>query len=382
MMGKDNYRSQIDKFCDENCNVNAEDIYRLAVERDIEKDGKVMEFKTVKKKKAWMKGLATAACFLVMGTTVLAATGTLEEIYDSIYDKYFKENKYTDKDEVTPEIIDEGYLYEVGLTEEEDIFKVDFVAVSGDDKTPVLLFDVYVNDEELAAANDNLRMLAYTLGVDEYENQLDEYGPNEAYGEKDAEIPNLYHVSMVGAPVWMCSGEPVVVCVSQLNFGLENEIWNTYEVCMEYRFTPPATSYHPTTTKYYDGQDVVLENDFYGDNIIRYSLERIEYGPYRADVYFKLDTPVVDTGDVFDPYETLLKEWKYLLPNVKLVVDDVEYSVEITDENIGFTCLDEDGDEMFSAGDNYGVWASFPSIDYGNVTCIQLKCGDDVFTLK
>lgn len=382
MMGKDSYRSQIDKFCNENCNVNAEDIYRLAVEREVEKDGKVMEFKKVKKGKAWMKGLATAACFLVMGTTVLAATGTLEEIYDSIYDKYFKENKYADKDDVTPEIIDEGYLYEVGLTEEEDIFKVDFVAVSGDDKTPVLLFDVYVNDEELVAENDSLRMLAYTLGVEQYENQLDEYGPNEAYGEKDPEIPNLYHVSMVGSPAWMCSGEPVVVCVSQLNFGLENEIWTTYEVCMEYRFTPPVTSYHPTTTEYYDGQDIVIENDYDSDNIVKYSLERVEYGPYRADVYFKIETPIVETGEGFDPYEEIRESWVGFLPNVKLVVDGVEYGVEVTDENTGFTWSDGDGDDMFSAGDNYGVWASFPSIDYGNVTSIQIKCGDDVFTLK
>lgn len=382
MMGKEDYRNQVDKFCDENCNVNAESIYRLAVERDVEKDGKIMEFKKVKKGKAWMKGLATAACFLVMGTTVLAATGTLGEIYDSIYDKYFKENKYTEEDKVTPDIIDKGYLYEVGLTAEEDIFKIDLVAVSGDDQTPVLLFDVYVNDEELVAGNDNLRMLAYTLGVEQYENQLDKYGPNEAYGEKDAEVPNLYHVSMVGAPAWMCSGEPVVVCVSQINFGLENSTWNTYNVKMEYRFTPPVSTYHPTTTQYYDGLGVVLENSTDSENVVKYNLERVEYGPYKAAIYFKLGTPLVNTEAGFDPYEEIRESWVGFLTDIKFVVDGVEYGIEVTDENTGFTWSDGDGDDMFSAGDNYGVWANFPSLDYDNATSIQLKCGDDVYTLK
>lgn len=375
---KTEYKKQMNTFCDANCTTTAEDILRLAKERmednsdrtedrfakanNSGNEGNVIRIEEQKRKKKIWKALIPAACFLLISTTALAATGHLSTLFRTIF-----------KDETTAEIVEQGYLYEVGQTQTEDIFQVNLVAVTGDAETPQLVFDVYVNDEELVANNDRIRVLAYTLGVEQYENELEQYGPCEAYGEKDEEIDNLYHVSMTGAPAWMTTGEPVVVDVCQINFDLDNEIWTTYEVNMEYRFTPPSDIYYPVSDVYYE--DIRFS---YGG--VDYNLHSGMYGPYRSELIFHCDYAALaeNRTDYTELEGELQANWLEFVETVTLVVDGVEYKVDEIEK--GYIWCDFNG-EVFDK--NHGsVCPYFPSIDYEKATSIVLRAGGKSYTLK
>lgn len=363
------YKAQMNGFCDANCKTTAEDILKRAKEKSMSgknenETDNVVDFTERKtKKKAW-KALIPAACFLLISTTALAATGHLEELFRNIF-----------KDETTAEIVEEGYLYEIHQTQEEDIFKSELVAVTGDAATPKLVFDVYVSDEQVVRNNDQIRMLAYVLGEEQYENELDQYGPWEAYGQKDDEIPNLYHVSMTGPSVWMTSGEPVVVDILQINVDLQNELWTTYETNMVYRFTPPTELYHPVSDAYYE--DMKFS---YGG--IDYYLNNATFGVYRSELGFQYDF----VGTTFAGKETdyavleekLHSNWLEFVDSLVLVVDGKEYKVNPDDK--GYTWCDVKGEAI--GKNRCGIYPSFPSVDYENAESVILKAGDTSYTLK
>ncbi len=374
------YKAQMDGFCNANCKTTAEDILKRAKKQrsmdadevleeqqntEMKSDQKdnIVNFKDRKKKKAW-KALVPAACFLLIGTTALAATGQLGELFRTIF-----------KDETTAEIVEEGYLYEIHQVKEEDIFKVELVAVTGDAATPKLVFDIYVNDKEVVENNDQIRMLAYILGEEQYENELEKYGPWEAYGEKDEEIENLYHVSMTGPSVWMTSGEPVVVDIWQINVDLQQEIWTTFETNMVYRFTSPADIYHPVSDAYY-------ENMKFSHGGIDYYLNNATFGPYRSELGFQYDfigtTLAGNEADYTVLEEKLHANWLEFVDTLVLVVDGTEYKVDPNDK--GYTWCDVKGETLKK--NRCGVYPTFPSVDYQTADSVILKSGDTSYTLK
>lgn len=375
------YKEQMNVFCNANCKITAEDILMRAKEQrsmdadDVledkqdtemksDKKDNIVHFKERKKKKKAWKALVPAACFLLIGTTTLAATGQLGDLF-----------RYIFKDETTAEIVDEGYLYEVHQVEEEDIFKIELVAVTGDAATPKLVFDIYVNDEKVVKNNDQIRMLAYILGEEQYENELEKYGPWEAYGEKDEEVENLYHMSMTGPPVWMTSGEPVVVDIWQINVDLQNDIWTTFETNMVYRFTPPADVYHPVSYEYYE--DIKFS---YGG--IDYYLNNATFGPYRSDLGFQYDfvgtTLSGDETDYAVLEEKLHANWLEFVDTLVLVVDGKEFKVDPNDK--GYTWCDVKGENLKK--NRCGITPVFPSVNYEKAESVILKAGDTSYTLK
>lgn len=377
---KTEYTRQMNGFCDANCKTTAEDILKMAKERmtdnsdgigdvfakagNADNMGNVVSISEHKRKKKIWKALIPAACFLLISTTALATTGHLSTLFRNIF-----------KDETTAEIVEQGYLYEVGQSKTEGIFQVDFVAVTGDAQTPKLVFDVYVHDEELAANNDRIYMLAYTLGMEQYENELDSYAPSEAYGEKDAEIDNLYHVSMTGAPVWMTSGESVVVDVCQIQFDLEQENPATYELNMEYRFTPPSDVYYPVSDVYY-------EDIMFSHGGIDYYLQTGLYGPYRSELIFHFDyegaIAVEEQTDYTELEGELQAKWLDFIETVTLVVDGEEYRVD--DIEKGYIWCDVEG-EVFEKN-HCSVCPYFPSVNYEEANSVVIKAGDKSYILK
>ncbi len=363
------YKAQMDGFCNANCKTTAEDILKRAKEKSTSNEKvcaseNVVDFQERKKKKKAWKALVPAACFLLIGTTALAATGQLGELFRNIF-----------KDETTAEIVEQGYLYEIHQTVEEDIFKVELIAVTGDAETPKLLFDVYVNDEKLVAKNDQLSMSAYILGEEQYANELDKYGFWEAYGVKDEEIDNLYHVSMPGAPYWMNSGNPVVVDICQIHFDLDKELWTTYELNMEYRFTPPQDAFYPVSY-------VEYENMKFSYGGIDYYLVEAEYGSYNAVIHLEYDYIGSEFANGETDYSELEEElhnnWLEFISTVTLVVDGKIYTVD--EDNQGYTWCDEKG-EVYEKN-HCNVHPYFPSFNYEEATSVVLKVGDVSYTLK
>ncbi|MBE5943125.1 MAG: DUF4179 domain-containing protein [Lachnospiraceae bacterium] len=360
---REEYKMQMNELCDANCKITAEDILKYAKEK-VSISENVIDLQEHKKKKRVWKAFVPAACFLLIGTTALAATGQLGEMFRKIF-----------KDETTAELVEQGYLYEIHQTVEEDIFNIELIAVTGDTDNPKLLFDVYVNDEELVARNDKLRISAYNLGVDAYENELDQYVPCEAYGVKDKKIDNLYHVSMPGAPYWMSGEEPVVTDICQIDFDLDRKLWTTYELNMEYRFTPPQDAFCPVSYKDY-------ENMKFSYGGIDYYLTRGEYGSYSARFLFEYDYIGSEFADGEIDYGNLTEElhnnWLAFISTVTVVVDDKIYTVN--KDNLEYTWYDEKG-EIYKKN-HCIVHAHFPSFNYEEATSVLIQVGDVSYTLK
>ncbi len=358
---KNEYKKQMDAFCEMTCNVTADDIMRkvqAAQENHPSGEDNVIKFSEKTKKKTVQRLMILAACLVLMMTTALAATGKFGDMFRNIFG-----------DETTADIVDKGYLYEVHQTQTKDIFTVELVAITGDAETPVIVFDVYINDEKLAAENDRIQMLAYTLGVEQFEQELDKYGPYEAYGEKDAEIDNLYHFSIVGAPVWMTRGEEFVVSICQINLDINDDIWTTYEPNIEYRLTVPQELFHPVSYEYYDQVSFKYEGS-------EYHLNRVECGPYRTQIsfWFDLEGEEFDAA-VADPLDEELRQdnkWAEFAKTLTLVVDGVEYKVD--SEQRGLVWLDDEAEA--GTKNRCYVHPVFASIDFDGASEVYLKAGE------
>ena len=64
--------------------------------------------------------------------------------------------------------------------------------------------------------------------------------------------------------------------------------------------------------------------------------------------------------------------------NIVIIADGVEYSC--MDSGYSFSDMNEDG--MSTIEDSYGMWLSFSGIDFSECEKIEIKCGDEVYTVK
>lgn len=373
------YKNQIDELCVATCNVTAENILAKARERqsdaksDITKETddkqqqKVVPFKKSNAKKVMWKVMVAAASVLLICTTTLAATGKLSEWYD----KYFGDAK----EPVTKEIIDDGYLFDINQSVSDGIFTAELIGVTGDAETPKLAMDIYINDDELVAVHDEIRLMVYILGTYQYENELDKYGAWEGYAKQDAENPNLYHAIITGPPVWMCCGEEVVVDVWQIVMDADAKIWDDRYPNLVFKYTAPAEVFHPVN--YFE-----YENMKFSHGGIDYYLTRGEYGPYRSEFAFEYDyegTTLAGGEDNYWKLEQKLQDnWLELVDTMVLVVDGVEYKVNQEDK--GYTYCDEKGE--FGKKNHCNIHPYFPSVDLDAAESIIIKAGDTSYTLK
>lgn len=154
------YKKQTDAFCDNACKIGAEEMLRRI--RDDVSAGEEEPTGRIRVKHTGKIVIFIAACFAALSMTLTVAAGAagygpLADLFRQIF-----------HDETTAQIVEEGCLYEVGKTASDGIFQTNFIAVTGDEQTPKLLLDIYVNDDTIAAENDIIGVCAYTLGVQQY----------------------------------------------------------------------------------------------------------------------------------------------------------------------------------------------------------------------
>lgn len=432
------YIEQTNRFCEANCKITAEDILAKAKQRQAEnvlaktpaekekmqittsseeketikettskKTGKVITLPSGKKVMFRLSHVAAAflAIFLLTGTTILAFSGKIGQFLGDAgatviaFDESKMEIFFRDilGDESTAEIVGQGHIYEINKVLENDEFKVELIAVTGDRNVPHIIFDVYLNDEAMAAANDRIFVNAYILGVDAYENDKDGYACSGAYGIKDPETDNLYHVNMETTPGWLIYGKEAVIDVCSIFTDIdpaEEEDLSYWEFSrddlMEMGYTPEFTI-HETNFVY---RETVPEDAFawvisrkYHDVVFSsekrdYTLESIEYGYYRMDMVFSFDYPEGTppaSESIWHSTEGILQgDWVVLSSNMYLIVDGEEY--KLTEDNIGWVNWDYKGSR--GPVNRCYIFPSLPNVDYYDAESIILKVGDVSYNLK
>ena len=362
-MSENKYKKAMDGVCDRQFRLTGEEMLEKAKASSAERN---ITMNAAKKRNIIGKFIGTAAACVVISGTVASAMG-----YGPLGDSF---RRFFGKDEVTAKIIDEGHFCEIGKELSDDMFTVVLVSVTGDLSSPKMLFDITVKDEQLAAENDRLQIYVYTLSEEKYLNELDHYGMWDAYGEKDPEVNNLYHVCMNSASSFMINEEEVIAAVKQISF--ENDSVNNkfdYDVNMEYRFTVPKQALKETVREYYD--DILMNS-----GNIDYRLFFCEFGAYDSLFKFKYDFLGTELAGGETDYDKLDekfdKDWHRFSDTFILSVDGTEYEPK----ELGYGYCDEEG-EAFEAG-TCSTWMTFPSVDYENAENVTLFAGGKAYELK
>ena len=353
------YKREVDSFCEKAYTISGEEVLAMAKRNEIN-SGEKIKVKGVRSMRTI--GFVAAACVAFSSVTAFAAAGAAG--YGPMAG-LFRETLH---DEVTASIVDEGHIYTPMMTASDGIFRADLIAVTGDGAAPKLLFDFYIDDPEVAAANDEVRLLVYTLGEEQYRNELDKYGPNEAYGKRDPEINNLYHVSVTGTPFWMTTGEPFIAAIRQVGLDIEGDYWTEHEVNMEYLVTAPETAFRETVTKYYGGE--YLDNDG-----VRYNLTMADFGSYGTDLLFWFQYPGSGEPEVFE--NDIQEKCQETADRFVIVTDKGEYRIK-EENGVGYYC-DTEAETGFK--DRCYMTACFDAVDLEGVQWAELRFGDTVIDL-
>ena len=313
---------------------------------------------------------AFAGCAGEKGKTVGTTTGTpsetrgvsdekgTPEVTMSPEQKELAEHlRIAHEDEVSARLVEQGYYYEVNKSSTDGIFQIDFKAVTGDLREPMLVFDVYVNDAELTAEYEEIKLYAYILGEDAYANERDSYMPWEGVGKADELQDNLYHVTIPGTYIWMTTGDPFVVDVCQVDFVKTGRNLLSYPVNVpETRLTVPQSKFHPVLQLGYVGFAFT-----HGGR--EYTLNTAEYGQYNTELIFscfvdknKIYTDMDYTEQIDDNFQLI---WKDFLSNVELEVDGKSYYV---DDNNYMTFSENGGtvEQYRGRGTAYTPGVNFP----------------------
>jgi len=354
----------MDDVCDKYFNLTAEEMLAKA-KASVDTEMEITMKKSTKRSIIGKLVGAAAACIVISGTAV-SAMG-----YGPLGDTF---RRFFGKDETTAEIIEQGHYSEIGQTRSDGIFTVTIDSVTGDKTAPKLLFDVTVNDETLAQTNARIRLFAYILDEENYNNNLEQYGMWDAYGVKDPDINGLYHVCMDGPSAFMVNEAEVITAVKKISFDSdpENRVFD-YDVDMEYRFTVPDQA---LKNSYLDTVTGVTVRD--GD--VDYDLFYVEYGSYDTLFKFKFGFLGTDLAggetDYYNVCDKFDNEWHKFAGSFVLTVDGVEYAPQ----ELGYSYCDTEG-EAFDAG-TCSTWMTFPSIDYTRVDSITFTAAGVTYTLK
>ncbi len=268
-------------------------------------------------------------------------------------------------DETTRAIIDRGFYYELDTVLEDGIFKMELVGTTGDMYNPVMLLNIYVDDEEIVAQNDKIEVYAYCLGVEAYENNIADYGQWNAYGEQDAENPHLYHVTLPSG-IWLSGGTPVIFDMTTIRLGSQMSPWKSYDVSMKTRLMIPyTTAYFPCWI--IDNTGLPFETD-----TKTYELHRTNLGYYESSLLFQYD---YEDESETNSGESDLRQWYRFINEVILEVNGVEYRVD--PGNKGYINMWEDGGEVY-----YYVYSGFSGITDAEIESVIVKYKDTAYRLR
>ncbi len=370
MKFQDIYKEQVNEFCELHNKVTAEDILRQTKEQTVEQDN-IVSFEQKKKPRTWKGFLSVASivlvCTLAVATTALAATGVLQDMLRKMF-----------KDETSAELADQGHFYEANKTATDGLFRVDFIGVTGDDRTAKMFFDIYVDESVDVTGKDEMRVWVSTIGTDTGDNSgWKEYGPLPAYGVKDEENDHLYHVTRMDGTVRMDNGIPMLVKVKEIEFCVDTPQAEHYDVDIEFSMNVPEEALVPAVFEYHGGLQFEHETN-------NYYLNYVTFGVFRTDlnIVFDYDGTSLEGqyANSFELEELLQEPWRQFVSEVTLVVDGTEYVVNESDLGYGFIWYDEKG-EAGHVNRCY-VNPQFPAIDHANAEEITIQWRDTVYKLK
>ncbi|MBQ8800363.1 MAG: hypothetical protein IJZ55_12465 [Lachnospiraceae bacterium] len=377
MSVKMEYKQQVDALCKGNVKVTGEELLLLAKEGNKGESAKersrgenLVQFTTRQQSHFSWKQYAMVACIIVvcslaLTTTALAATGMLGDVLRKIF-----------KDETSAQLVEDGFVYVGDQSGTDGIFRVDFIGVTGDKSVPKMFFDVYVEDTELAEDYDEIGLWVSTYETREPGGEeIEIWSP--AYGTKDAENQNLYHVVREGGTVRRVDGRPVRVVVTNVIFNPNQMDMVDYEVNIEFSMDVPSTALHSATMEDYGGRRIDFEDTYY-------YLTYITYGVYHTEFDLSFDYDGVSfEGQYSSPYglENILRPYyKDFISQVTFVVDGVEYKVIDNEDGYGYIWYDESGES--GVPKRCYVHPRFPAVDYENAKDIRILSGGKEYRLK
>lgn len=195
-MNMEKYKMIMEDFSESNCSVDANDIIR----------------RVNYKKRSWKKWAFAVTCvILIFAGTSSAAAGLFD--LKGLFKKIFK-------DEVTRELIEEGAIYEVNLTSQNEKYTITFEGITGDSDIQYGVFKIVDHTGELG--NPKFLELCYTLiGTSVVEaGRLSEYGYRTNmvnFTTLDGE-DNTYYIEVELPSYWTyVSDEDLYISIKELN---------------------------------------------------------------------------------------------------------------------------------------------------------------------
>ncbi len=409
------YKKQTDRFCEANCMITAEDILAKAKQRqnnitnetatDIKESqnksgAKITPINT--KKTMFRLSHVAAAClaiFLLTGTTILAFSGRIDNVFGDAgrtviaFDETKMELFFRDilGDETTAELAGKGYFYEINQVEEDENFRIDVIAASGDVDNAKLAVDVYVKDDKLAAANERIYLVCYMANPGE-EVVKDPNGcrVTGGYGIKDKSVDNLYHVLLdidsnhsetvyhfTTVITTFASDENVdLFAFDWLPYLERDPFWRFHATDICSHITIPEEAYIELPTRRY------REVSYHGPTY-EYHLDSVEYGYYemRLNFHFNYEsdfTPSNESGQMAHE-RYMVTEFYNMLQDAALVIDGKEYKYP-EDKVIPYAQCFFSEEEGASDLCNFAI--CFPATDYFEADSILLRIGDETYDLK
>ncbi len=404
------YIEQTNQFCEANCKITAEDILTKAKQRQAEnvvaettskKKSKIITMPSGKKAMFRLSHIVAAclAIFVLTGTTILAFSGKIGNFLGDAgatviaFDESKMEIFFRDilGDEATAELAGKGYLCEINQVQEDENFRIEILAASGDVNHAKLAVDVYLKDERLANANDRIYLICYCANPGE-EPVKDPEGCSVtgAYGIKDETVDNLYHVLLdIGSnhsEVVYCfstivttfaSDEMQPLYVYDLLPELEKDpFWRWHSLDLRFNVTVSEEAYSQIINRRY--KDVSYQGAKY-----EYHLDEAEYSLYETRLTFSFDyesdyVPTTESGK-YSHERFMATEFNSMLQDAALIVDGTEYKYDNNNFLPWSTCYFGEGE---SNTNHCELTIFFPSANYFESESILLQIGDETYDLK
>lgn len=417
------YKEEIDSFCGETYKVSSEEMLQMA-KRNMINVTNTSSAKARITKRALLIPIA-AALFGMTAVTAAAGAAGYGPLSD-VFIKYFG-------DETTEKLAEEGYIYTaddyasdssadtdranggyavMGETITKDGFSAKILGIAGDTQSPQVLVDITVEDERIAEQSDMLGVYILTLGTEEFEKNRENY--LEEYGKavKDDTDPKLFHASVRCPPLWVTSGEEVVVdivCIHTMEDNSDgiHKYYRDEEVCdhgfspsdfhksidevtdpdptkitaanyyakikeyfpeMQFRFTVPENKFKEAAYMLYDDLDLG-----YTVNGYPYHLCRGEFGAHNTDITLDFGLGSGYPAEEFNENEHNWIAAKEVAKEFVLTVDGKEYTPVV--EKTGLYC-DTVGDCNLCIKDRCYLTLYFPAIDFNSAGSVVLTAND------
>lgn len=339
---KGKYKNSVKKVCLSDITLSADDILKAYDSRS--KNASNDAPKTISKTRVTMlqnagrvAGIAAATVLFLGFTGVTAGAmgyGPLASIFKEKVD-----------DPTSAEIVEQGYILEVGTTKSSNGFDVTLEGITGTSYSPVMLFSIRAEDEDFVAKNESFNVTLYPgLAINSYEHNRVDLGEENIVGNvywyetmtatQDSEDPHLYYAKCNGASTWMINGNDFVVALRSVQLGIPDSVG--FEEIMlegEWILNVPSDSstFKESDMVFYDDRPLDTRS-FVSPNGISYALRFTDIDEYRTEVNFGysfIGTDLVNGEENFDAVsEVLDAEWHEFIENTDIVIDGQQYGAD------------------------------------------------------